>query len=255
MNIRLSYLLIASIALISLSACVTTKKSKSETGWLKKQIHDVNARYNGYFNAKELYKISVDQLVDGHEDNYNRILEIYPYGTEDDRKGVEENMDKAIEKVVKVASLHEPSKWVDDCYVMMGKAQYLKGDYESAQETLEYFVDDFNPSDPDSRVYQSPDRKTSSKQRKKKQADERKIQKEERKKVQEEKAKSRKQLAKERKKNNEIKIGRGGREHLSLNQRLKLLKRPQKKKVSRRLSQPVQIMKCHSIQMKHIYKR
>ncbi len=160
----------------------------------------MNARYNGIFNARELYKASISQLTEIHEDDYNQVLQIYPYGTLEDRKMVEENMDLAIEKVVKVSSLHEPSKWVDDCYVIMGKAQYLKGDYESAQETFEYFIEDFNPKDPTSRVYESPERKATPKDRKKNQANERKIQKKEREKVREEKEKSKKQLAKERKK-------------------------------------------------------
>ena len=186
--------------LAMLPACVTTKSSKKEAGWLKTKMHDMNARYNGIFNAKELYKESITQLEGAHEDNFNQVLDIYPYGTDTDRKLVEENMDLAIEKVVKVASLHEPSKWVDDCYVIMGKAQYLKGDYESAQETLEYFVEDFNPKDPNSRVYQAPDRKSSSKDRKKQKDNERKIQQEEREKVKKEKEKTRKQEAKDRKK-------------------------------------------------------
>lgn len=180
--------------------CVTTKRSKKEAGWLKTKVHDMNARYNGLFNAKELYKASITQLNGVHEDNYNQIISIYELGSEEDRKLVEEDMDVVIEKVVKVASLHEPSKWVDDCYVMMGKAQYLKGDYESAEETLEYFVEDFNPRDPTSRVYVSPDRKKSSKERKKEQVKERKIQQDERKKERKEKEKSRKEIAKEREK-------------------------------------------------------
>jgi len=183
-----------------MSGCITTKSSKKETGFIKRKMHDMNARYNGIFNARELYKASVKQLNDLHEDNYNDIITIYPLGTEEDRTLVEDNMDLAIEKVVKVASLHEPSKWVDDCYVIMGKAQYLKGDYESAQETLEYFIEDFNPRDPTSRVYVSPDRKKNSKQRKKEQVQERKIQKEEREQSKKEQEKSRKQESRDRKK-------------------------------------------------------
>ena len=183
-----------------ISGCVTTKSTKKETGWLKTKIHDMNARYNGVFNARELYKASIVQLNAVHTDNYNQIISIYELGTEDDRQLVEADMDKAIEKVVKVAALHEPSKWVDDCYVIMGKAQYLKGDYESAQETLEYFAEDFNPRDPTSRVYVSPDRKKTSKERKKEQVQERKIQQEEREKAREEAEKSREEKAKERKK-------------------------------------------------------
>ncbi len=200
MSFRNALISLLVIILLISSGCVTTKRSKEETGWLRTKIHDMNARYNGYFNAKELYKASVRQLEETHQDNYNQILDIYPYGTEEDRKSVEENMDIAIEKVVKVAALHEPSKWVDDCYVMMGKAQYLKGDYESAQETFEYFVADFNPRDPDSRVYKAPDRKQNSKEKKKQQAEERKIQQKEREEKREEQKKSRKQRAKEREK-------------------------------------------------------
>ena len=195
--LRIQFALVFSIML---SGCVTTKKSKEEVGWLGKKMHDMNARYNGYFNANELVKAGIKTLNDAHVDNFNQVLSVYPYGTEEDRKVIEDNMDLAIEKVVKVAALHEPSKWVDDCYVMMGKAQFLKGDYESAQETFEYFVEDFNPADPDSRVYQAPDRKSNSQQRKKEQQKERKIQEDERKKEREDKEKQRKQEAKDRKK-------------------------------------------------------
>lgn len=184
--------------LLVVSACVTTKKSKEEPGWLGRKMHDMNARYNGYFNAKELYSSSVDQLVTLHEDNYNQVLTIYPYGEEEDRETVRENMDIAIEKVVKVVALHPSSKWVDDCYVMMGKAQYLKGDYESAEETFEYFVDDFNPRDPDSRVYQGSNGKISAKQKKKEKEEERKEEQKTREEERKEKEKERKRKAKER---------------------------------------------------------
>lgn len=181
-------------------SCVTTRKSKKEVGWVGKKWHDMNARYNGFFNAKELYRASSAEIMATHVDNYNQLLDIYQWGAPEDRASIQPNMDVAIEKVTKVAALHEPSKWVDDCYVLMGKAQYLKGDLESAQETFEYFVDDFNPSDPDSRVYVSPNRETKAKKRKKEAQEERKIQTEKREKEQKEKQKSRKQKEKERKK-------------------------------------------------------
>jgi len=137
--------LIVIFGILVLSACVTTKKNKEDIGFIGKKYHDLTAKFNGYFNAKELYKASLLNLEASHKDNYGHLLEIYPFAALDDRSSVEADMDKAIEKVTKVAALHEASKWVDDCYVLMGKAQYLKGDYESAQETFEYFIDDFNP--------------------------------------------------------------------------------------------------------------
>jgi len=191
-----------------LSSCSSAQKNKDEVGFVGKKFHDLTARYNGYFNANELYKESKLQLEEGYQDNYNGILNIYPYESVENAESVTENMDKAIEKVIKVSSLHEVSKWVDDCYVLMGKAQYLKGDYESAQETFAYFVDDFNPKDPDSRVYISPDREEDAKARKKEQERERKIQQQERdqarkeaEKAREEEKKARKKAKKDRKKN------------------------------------------------------
>ena len=181
-------------------SCVTTRKSKDEVGWIGTKWHDMNARYNGYFNAKELYRASSAEVMDSHIDNYNQILSVYQWGEPEDRESAQANMDIAIEKVTKVAALHEPSKWVDDCYVMMGKAQFLKGDLESAQETFEYFVDDFNPVDPDSRVYASPNRESKAKTRKKEAQEERKIQEDQRKKEKKEKDKTRKQKEKDRKK-------------------------------------------------------
>jgi len=186
-------------AILLLSGCVTTKKSKQDTGWIGKRWHDMNARYNGLFNAKELIKESTKQLEASHEDNYAQVLDIEIWGEAEDRETLNENMDIVIEKVTKVAALHEPSKWLDDCYVIMGRAQYMKGDLESAEETLEYFVDDFNPDDPDSRVYTSPNREKSAKDRKKAADNERKIQKEQREKVEKDKKKAKKQKQKERK--------------------------------------------------------
>ena len=45
-----------------------------------------------------------------------------------------------------VVSLHRVSDWTDDCYLLMGKAQYLKKDYESSMETLEFLADEYSPS-------------------------------------------------------------------------------------------------------------
>ena len=198
MKIIYSLIILLSLTL-GISSCVTTKKSQEEIGFVGKKYHDLTAKFNGYFNANEIYTESLEKLETSHQDNYNQILSLYPYSSVDDPSMVEADMDKAIEKLTKVATLHEVSKWVDDCYVLMGKAQFMKGDYESAQETFEYFIDDFNPKDPDSRVYVTPDRKGDSKARKKEQEKERKIKEEERANIKKDKEKERKEEQKQRK--------------------------------------------------------
>ncbi len=188
------------ISSLGFSSCSSSKKSKDEVGFVGNKFHDLTAKFNGYFNANELYKASKLQLETSYQDNYNRVLNIYPYESVQNPQAVEEDMDKAVEKVIKVSSIHEVSKWVDDCYVLMGKAQYLKGDYESAQETFAYFVDDFNPKDPDSRVYVTIDRADDAKAHRKEVERERKIKQEERDKARKETEKKREEDKKARKK-------------------------------------------------------
>ncbi len=188
------------LSVLAISSCKTVKKSKQDVGFIGKKYHDMTARYNGYFNAKELYNKNIEDIKISHTDNFSTIIPIYEYNAEFDRSILESDMDKVIEKVTKVAALHEPSQWVDDCYALMGKAQYLKGDLETAQETFEYFVADFNPKDPDSRVYISPTIKETSQDKRKKAEKERKIQQSERDQARKAKEKDRAAAKKEREK-------------------------------------------------------
>ena len=158
-------LLLAIFILVS-SGCVT-KKKKGDIGWLKQKYHDTTAEFNGYFNADVIMDETFASLDEQHLDNYNKLLPIYPYSEADNPKAYASEMDRAIEKVTIVALNHEPSVWVDDCYVLMGKAQFLKQDYETAEETFQYFEEEFNPANPGSRVYNKSNNKKDSRERKK----------------------------------------------------------------------------------------
>lgn len=117
-----------------------------------KAYHNVNAKYNGYFNANELLEASIDKLHNAYSENYNQILPIYPEIEVDKPEIVAEDLNKAIEKVSVVATRHEASRWVDDCYLLIGKSQFLKQDFETAEETFQYFIEEFDPSNTRRRV-------------------------------------------------------------------------------------------------------
>lgn len=164
-------------------------------------------------------------------DDYNKILEVEDFVSVDNPKMVKADMDKIIEKVTTVAQLHEPSDWVDDCYVMMAKAQYLKQEYETAEETLQYFQEDFNPSNPYGRNYKSK-KPTGKAAKKVKEAERKEAEKirekkrEEKKEIKEEKAKTQAQLRKDKKEAQE----REKKEKEKERQRLKKEREKQKKK-------------------------
>ena len=159
------------VMILFLSACVT-KKKRGEVSKLGKFYHNTTSEYNGYFNANELMTESVAILRENSNDNYSNILDVYDFVSVNDPKMVYGQLDKAVEKVTRVAAIHSPGEWVDDCYVLMGKAQFIKQDYETSVETFEYFQDEFNPANPFGRNYQKRklqrgNSKASAKERKK----------------------------------------------------------------------------------------
>ena len=132
------------LSLLILVGCATQKK-KEHVSALGKGYHNMTARYNGYYNASNLLLESQIQLEQQHKDNYNKTLPIYKYIAADNPKAVAEPLDEAIVKVTTVVALHEPARWVDDCYLLAGQAQFLKQDYETAEETFEFLIAEYSP--------------------------------------------------------------------------------------------------------------
>ena len=134
------------LAFTILFSCRTQKSRNDELTGMKKLWHNMNAKFNGYFNADVLMEESILELEQSHQDNYTKILPTYKYVAADNVQEVSKKLDEAIEKVSIVATLHKQSNWTDDCYLAIGKSQYLKKDYESAEETLEYMLKHYSPS-------------------------------------------------------------------------------------------------------------
>ncbi|MBK6479507.1 MAG: hypothetical protein IPF93_14915 [Saprospiraceae bacterium] len=74
--------------------------------------HNLTAKYNGYFNAKELLDQSAEALDTRYVDNYTNVLELYKYNGIEDASDASANLDIAIKKASTVINLHRPSHWV-----------------------------------------------------------------------------------------------------------------------------------------------
>jgi tetratricopeptide (TPR) repeat protein len=139
---KLRFLLPITLVLL-LVGCKTTKK-KDDISGLGMFYQNMTAHYNGHFNATELMKESVLTLETEHKDNYNQLLPVFEYNAVGDPKSVSSNLDEIIKKASVNISLHRPSRWTDDSYLIIGQSQYMKQDYESAQKTLEYMINNFD---------------------------------------------------------------------------------------------------------------
>ncbi len=139
-----SLLLIAVFLVVS--SCVTQKK-KGDVSALGRGYHNMTAHYNGYYNATVLVAEGKTELESQYKENYRKVLPVYKYLATDNPKAVAESMDKAAEKVSLVVNMHRVSHWTDDCYLVLGQSQYLKQDFESAEESFEFLTAEYNPKE------------------------------------------------------------------------------------------------------------
>ena len=134
----------AVLLVLTLAGCVTHKKKGAEPGWLKKGYHNLTSRYNYWFNADELFRLTEAKLAAEHKDNYNQILDVYPSAATDPQSA-RGDLDNVIMKSSKGIALHRVSDWADDCYTLIGQSQFLKRDYETAESTFKWIKDEYDP--------------------------------------------------------------------------------------------------------------
>jgi len=138
------HLLILGIGLLGLTGCATEKK-RGETSKVGKIYHDVTSKYNRHFNATVLIDETLAAIDANHIENYAELLPLYTYVDIDNPTPLAEPMDRAIEKTSVAIAIHRPSHWTDDNYFIIGKSQYIKQDYESAEATFRYLIKHYDP--------------------------------------------------------------------------------------------------------------
>lgn len=130
--------LLVLLTLSLLVGCASLRKSK-----LGHFYNNVTAKYNGYFNARELVKAAKLKTEESHIDDYTQILPVFRWGSEQSNKAQASNMDKAIEKCSNVIQKRESSNWVDDSYTTVAMAYFYKGDYYAALDLFKYLASEY----------------------------------------------------------------------------------------------------------------
>ncbi|KAB2917755.1 MAG: tetratricopeptide repeat protein [Bacteroidetes bacterium] len=117
---------------------ITVSCNKNSTSWMNRKYQNMVSRYNVYYNGTEKLKEVQLNLALNHKDNYNEVLDVFPYGDEQQAKAQEATLDEVIKKGSKIILNRPVSKWVDDAYLLVGKAYFFKADYYAAIETFQY---------------------------------------------------------------------------------------------------------------------
>jgi len=131
---------------------------------LSRNFHNLTSHYNVYFNGYESYKRGVERARNTVRNDYNRVLPVFLFEDEGVNASVNADMKRAIDKSTKVITYHsitakpkvkegnqspkeqaffdqnEYNKWVDDSYMLMGKAYMYQGEFFLAAETFKHIL-------------------------------------------------------------------------------------------------------------------
>lgn len=135
------------VSVISIFMACSTEKNT----FINRVYHGTTARYNGYFNAKELVRQGLENYRENYREDYHEILPIELLPNEEDVVDFYPIVDTAISKCKEVISKHsmptaskpsqkktEHANWVDQNWIMIGKANYIRRDYQKAFDNFEY---------------------------------------------------------------------------------------------------------------------
>lgn len=141
--------------LLVVYACSTEKNT-----FINRFYHGTTAHYNGYFNANELIRQSVNAYRVNLKEDYYKVLPIDPLPNEEEVVGLYPAIDTAIVKCTKVIQRHsmpsndkpsqkkeEHNKWIDENWTTVGIANYYRRDYDGAMKSF-LFVKKFYTNDP-----------------------------------------------------------------------------------------------------------
>ena len=106
-------------------------------------MQNLTARYNYIYNSNILIKEYNELLLQTYSNNYEKILPVYldpePQITLDLTPGVSNKpLDEVIFKSQSIINEKSFSNYIDDAYMLLGKANYLKGNYFIASEYFDY---------------------------------------------------------------------------------------------------------------------
>ena len=151
---------VGTIIVLTMVGC-STQKNTSGTRWW----HAFNARYNIYFNGKEAFIDGNLEKEKGNRDNFTEQIPLYPVGNKESRALGSSHYDRAIEKAEKDIRRHsikakpewkggkkktdKDKEWLGrkeynpflwKAWMLLGKAQFQKGDFDEAAATFSYMM-------------------------------------------------------------------------------------------------------------------
>lgn len=134
----MAYILLAGL-LFGLSGCSTTNHAILPT----QAYHDITSHYNAYFNANEKLKGALQSVQANHKDKFDSVIAVYYYSDPADFASYNSDLEDVIKRSTQAIQLHNIANWSDDHMLLIGRANYYKGDYDKAASSFKYITTEF----------------------------------------------------------------------------------------------------------------
>ena len=135
------------IILFILTVCTTWSCSSQKNTATSRGMQNLTARYNYIYNSKNILDNHRLTLAETYPDNFDQVLPVY-LGPEVDQIGVNSGLNlQPMEDIIKKAQLiifeKNFSNYIDDAYILLGKANFYNGAYFNAAEYFDYIIKNY----------------------------------------------------------------------------------------------------------------
>ncbi len=122
------------------AACATRKQAGKQE---YDMMENLTARYNIVYHGRKIIADVERQNFASHRDNYQQLLPVLVEPTEASAAANAPLMDSVIGKALDIINNKTKSKYINEAYLLTGKANYLKGNYYNAVEFFTYVAHTF----------------------------------------------------------------------------------------------------------------
>jgi len=127
------------LLVLLVSGCATTNQAP----FPKQQYQDLTSRFNAYFNAKEKEKAVLQTVEKSHKDNYDEVVSVFYYTNPKEFASSAGELEDIEKRCTRSLQIHTIANYVDDHFLLIGKANYYKGDYEKALTNFKFVTTEY----------------------------------------------------------------------------------------------------------------
>ena len=122
------------------------KSAEKKFTFIRRFFQNTYTHYNYYYNANNLVNEIISKAASGKKDDYSELLSFYRWSLENTAQS--KDIDSILQKCTAGILLHDlRNDWIDNMYLLMGKAYYLRQDFDSAAMSFQFLNYAFAPKD------------------------------------------------------------------------------------------------------------